>query len=239
MIPAFHPTFVFDSHEAWKPVGVEESMGAFGYEWGDLGFGAGWITPPSMPGERMVSRCVDFPAKIDHHKLGRLPPVVYRRTLIGGPLAWDQYWLWYVYNPWSVAGIGKHEGDWEFVQVGRTAERASRPVLVTCSQHHSGGKREWWTVEVEGDGSVNPVIYVAWGSHANYFAPGSQGGGLDHCDGTGLVLRPDNYVIREFGDWATWPGRWGNSTGEGKSPESPGCQGHRWTAPHLFHSGAK
>jgi hypothetical protein len=165
-----------------------------------------------------------------------LPPVGYHRTVDGGGLTWRQFWLFYLYNPWSVAGVGKHEGDWEFVQIGCTDEAGEHPVLVTGSQHHSGGKREHWACKLTAD--ARPFIYVALGSHANYFAPGVQGGGTDRCDGAGRTLGRD-VEWREFGLWASWPGRWGNSTGEGKSPESPGCQGHRWTAPHLYHSSAR
>ena len=80
-----------------------------------------------------------------------------------------------------------------------------------------------------------PVIYVARDSHAMFFAPGRHN--LDTCDGKGKRLT--DYEVREFGPWHSWPGRWGNSTGEGRSPESPGCQGIRWKAPHLFHSQAE
>jgi hypothetical protein len=215
-MPVTAPTFVFDSREQWKPCGVEESLSIFGIEW-------------PFQGDRL-----NFPNDMDPVAIGRLHPVVYTRTLPDGPLVWEQFWLWYTYNPWNVGGVGKHEGDWEFVQIGYSDFRT--PILMTCSQHHTGGKREYWTVELENE---SPVVYVARGSHANYFAAGSQGGGLDRCDGKGLVLRPDDYELRRFGPWAMWPGRWGNSTGEGQSPQSPGRQGHRWKAPHLFHSSAR
>jgi hypothetical protein len=39
--------------------------------------------------------------------------------------------------------------------------------------------------------------------------------------------------VEPFGDWVSWPGRWGGSRGRmlgrkrlGRSPRSPGCQGH-------------
>jgi hypothetical protein len=224
---SFDPIFVFDSREKWHPVGVEESLKPSSYYWQGTSrqFAKG---DPSRLNAGVD--CLDFPADM---KQSDLPPVGYHRATAGGPLVWHQYWLWSLYNPWSVAGVGRHEGDWEFVQIGVTPITDS-PVLVTASQHHSGGKREFWACELR-DG--RPVIYVALGSHANYFHAGRLGGGQDECDGKGRVL--DSIEWRDFGPWKDWPGRWGNSSGQGKSPESPGCQGKRWHAPHLFHSEAR
>lgn len=229
------PIFQFSKNEPWFPVGVEESLKAHNYEWSD-NYGPGWwkvseFTKPDQKGPPLGHRVerLNFPADM---KPPNLPPVVYHQVVEGGGLFWHQYWLWYMYNPWSVGGVGKHEGDWEFVQIGLAANET--PVLMTCSQHHSGGKREYWAVEFEDD---RPLVYVGLGSHANYFASGRQGGGIDICDNHGQRLR--DYEIREFGPWAKWPGLWGNSTGEGRSPESPGCQLARWEHPHLFHSNAK
>ena len=151
--------------------------------------------------------------------------------MAGAGLKWVQYWLWYLYNPKRVFVTGEHEGDWEFVQVGYAGEL---PVCTTCSQHHSGGSRMWWDVELR-DG--RPVVYPALGSHANYFKPVEQVPEIgDTGDGDGEVL--DSIEWRDFGPWAKWNGRWGNSTGEGKSPQSPGSQGDRWHAPQLYHSDA-
>jgi len=76
------------------------------------------------------------------------------------------------------------------------------------------------------------VIYVALGSHANFFTPGDRG--QDVANGRGKKLADIEW--RPFGGWAAWPGIWGNSTGPGRSPESPGAQGERWHAPHMFHA---
>jgi hypothetical protein len=212
------PIFVFDSEERWFPVGVEESLDAVRA-----------VVPRSFPGANNAHGVrdgvyIDFPPDM---RQPDLPPVVYHRTVGGGPLVWEQYWLWYLYNPKRYVGYGEHEGDWEFVQLGYT--RDGLAVLATASQHHTGSKREFWATEVRGG---RPVFYVARDSHANYFAPGRTL--EDIADGEGQTLR--DYELRPFGPWATWAGRWGNSRGEGKSPESPGCQEARWHAPHLYHS---
>lgn len=157
----------------------------------------------------------------------------YHRRLKGGGLDWDQYWLWYIYNPKVyVFEQGKHEGDWEFVQIGSVADT---PVCMSYSQHKGGASRMWWDVEKAGG---RPVVYVARDSHANFFGtldmPPEVG---DEADGKGPELDAIEWL--EFDDaWSTWPGRWGNSTGTGHSPQSPGSQGNRWKAPHRFHSGA-
>lgn len=228
------PVFRFSKAEQWFPVGVEESLKLFGYEWSNE-YGPGWwrVNSPTQPGQEgpplghRIER-LNFPRDMGQPDL---KPVIYHRTILGGGLVWHQYWQWYLYNPWGIGGVGKHEGDWEMVQIGVTPDPLAGPILMTCSQHHNGGKREYWSVELDEE---DPVVYIALGSHANYFAPGRQGGGIDLCDGLGLELT--DYELRDFGPWANWSGRWGNSTGEGKSPESPGQQTIRWKCPHLYHS---
>ncbi len=131
-------------------------------------------------------------------------------------------------------GVGAHEGDWEFVQVGCADPDGQRPILMTASQHQTGGKREFWMVEKTDEG--RPVIYVARDSHANYFNPGIMGV-EDETNGKGRIV--ENYEIRDFGVWADYEGRWGNSKGKGKSPLSPGQQGNRWHRPHAYHSSAR
>lgn len=210
------PIFQFAKNEKWFPVGVEESLSRYHIQW------------ERMNADFTTVRRLNFPKDM---KQPSLPTVVYHRDIEREGLVWNQYWLWYLYNPWGIAGIGPHEGDWEFVQIATTIEDEV-PVAMTCSQHHSGGRRDYWTVELYEN---RPVIYVALGSHANYFSSGNKG--IDTCDYEGY--RMSNYETREFGAWKDWPGRWGNSTGEGKSPESPGNQTLRWRTPHLFHSSAK
>jgi hypothetical protein len=88
------------------------------------------------------------------------------------------------------------------------------------------------------------VVYVAPFSHASYFEARTHWhpGGPDTPDGEGPAYRPR---IERFGTWATWPGRWGNSTGVlggrlgGRSPSSPGAQKGRWERPTSFHDQAR
>jgi hypothetical protein len=213
------PLFKLDSREHWRPQPVEtaESLAKIAGHPVDL------ATLPQAGGR------MDFPASMRDPT--DTPVVGYHRSVQAANLYWQQFWLWYLYNPWEVLGIGVHEGDWEFVQIATTDAAGQRPVLMTASQHQSGEKREFWRCELD---RGRPVIYVAIGSHAHYFTPGERG--EDQADGRGPVL--DTIEWRDFGAWASWPGLWGNSTGAGRSPESPGCQRDRWNRPHIFHGAA-
>jgi hypothetical protein len=224
------PIFVLDSHENFQPLAVESVEAApatiVGLDEEEHGNAALAALPPE--GGRM-----NFPPDPEKQEK-RLRPgfgrVGYRRELVAGGLTWVQHWLWYLYNPKQVAGAGVHEGDWEFVQVGYLGES---PICVTASRHRTAGSRMWWDVERR-DG--RPVIYVARDSHAHYFEPVENAleEWKDDADGQGEVLAELEW--KPFGGWATWPGLWGNSTGIGHSPQSPGSQGNRWNAPHRYHS---
>ncbi|HLG09395.1 MAG TPA: Vps62-related protein [Gaiellaceae bacterium] len=85
-----------------------------------------------------------------------------------------QYWLWYPYNDYSpTVPAGDlwqvHEGDWEAVSV--ILDLQGRPLVAGYSQHSEGKRRDWARVPKRG---ARPLVYVALGSHANYFAPGAN-----------------------------------------------------------------
>jgi hypothetical protein len=167
----------------------------------------------------------------------------YGRIASHGGYTWLQYWLWFYYNPKHLLGFGRHEGDWELVQLA--LDEAMEPKLVTCSQHETGEARAWPRVSKEPypDGE-HPAVYVAPFSHAVYFEPGAHPylGGIDNPDGSRAPLLPE---IEELGAWRSWPGRWGNSEGVlaelgarklgGRSPKSPARQGTRWERPSEYH----
>jgi hypothetical protein len=171
----------------------------------------------------------------------------YGRVVEDGEWLWLQYWFWEYYNPKHLLGFGRHEGDWELIQVGLDSER--QPQVVTYAQHNGGAGRAWSEVEHHPDpDGVHPVVYVAPFSHASYFEARTHWhpGGPDTPDGKGPSYLPK---IERFGPWATWPGRWGNSTGVlatlsggrlgGRSPASPGAQTGRWERPTEFHDRAE
>lgn len=225
------PVFVFDSREEFKPVAVESIEALKAKLVKSDGGDGGAVALDALPGDGGRINLPPDPEKYEGKMQAQFGKVGYRRTVKGGRLDWVQYWLWYLHNPKKVIVTGDHEGDWEFVQV---AYAGDQPVCMTASQHHSGGSRMWWELEKR-DG--RPVVYVALGSHANYFAKVDQLPEIgDKGDGKGEVL--DSFEWRDFGSWATWPGRWGNSTEAGRSPQSPGSQGERWSRPHRYHSKA-
>jgi hypothetical protein len=226
------PIFVFDSREDFLPVAVESVEAVEATLRLADGSDGGPVSLAGLPSRGGRMNFPPEPKRVEPEMEERFGRIGYRRRLEGGGLVWVQYWLWYLYNPKLVVVTGDHEGDWEFVQVGYAGEQ---PVCMTCSQHHSGGSRMWWDVERR-DG--RPVVYPARGSHANYFDPVDQLPEFgDQGNGKGEVLEAIEW--REFGQWASWPGRWGNSTGPGQSPQSPGSQGDRWSAPHRYHSKAE
>lgn len=84
-----------------------------------------------------------------------------------------QYWIWYPFNDYSsTVPPGDvwqvHEGDWESVSV--ILDLTGRPLLVALSKHCAGTRRAWAGVQRRG---ARPLVYVALGSHANYFRPGT------------------------------------------------------------------
>jgi hypothetical protein len=214
------PIFKLNSKEQWRPQAVETAER----------FGTIDGQPVQLSNLPAAGGRIDFPPTM--RDPSNTPVVGYHRVVEAANLWWHQYWLWYLYNPWEILGVGRHEGDWEFVQLGCVDEQGKRPVLMTASQHRTGEKREFWRCELD---AGRPVIYVALGSHANFFTPGDRG--EDVANGRGK--RYDDIEWREFGTWAKWRGMWGNSTGAGRSPDSPGTQRERWELPHTFHARAR
>jgi hypothetical protein len=166
----------------------------------------------------------------DPHYRSRL----YGRVVRDSERTWLQYWIWLYYNPKNLLGFGKHEGDWEMIQIG--LDPSGAPEVVTYCQHDSGEARSWEAIETEGD---RPVVYVAPLSHASYFEAKTHPYpiGIDHPYGDGPKDTPE---VEPIGPWATWPGRWGNSERViakkiGNGPPSPGHQGLKWDDPSAFH----
>jgi hypothetical protein len=223
------PIFRFDSKESFLPLAVESVEAVPAKLVTSKGREAGAVALASLPTDGGRMNFPPDPDAAERRLRGEFGGVGYRRQVEGGGLTWVQYWLWYLYNPKVFVVAGNHEGDWEFVQVGYGDQQ---PVCVTCSQHRAGGARWWWEVERR---HGRPVVYPALGSHANYFEPVDQLPEIgDQGNGKGEEL--DAIEWRDFGDWDEWPGLWGNSTGEGRSPSSPGRQGERWSAPHRYHA---
>jgi hypothetical protein len=182
--------------------------------------------------------------------LGDSADRVVGRFVIDVPFAWLQYWLFYYYND-KGGVVGRHECDWELVQVG--LDPTSRePRVVTFSQHGHPDARDWGD-GFEPEAQYGVVSYVAYKSHANYFAPGSYtirelpgpARVADHAPGDyEELIRPEVEVVDDSVGWAGWPGRWGADTAPvggpfraaGNSPAAP-CEQEAWRAPTRFHRG--
>jgi Vacuolar protein sorting-associated protein 62 len=151
---------------------------------------------------------------------------------------WLQYWFWLYYNPKNLFGFGKHEGDWEMIQLGLDAD--GQAGVLAYAQHDSGEARKADEAEwIERDGERHPVVYVSPLSHASYFESGTHPYpiGIDHPYGDG----PEAWLaVESFGDWVQWPGRWGNSERAllrqqvGNGPPSPSHQASKWSSPAAF-----
>jgi hypothetical protein len=150
------------------------------------------------------------------------------------------YWLFYFFN-FNPAEIGNHEGDWERVQVRINASSVddalkyepSRDVerfALAISRHRcdSTGNmpaRAWSGIEADG---THPVVYVGYGSHANYFEVGFKRPGhdglpctvIDNAPGQKrLQLQPVLIDCAAFSpSWLGFGGSWGQG-----GPDGP-CQ---------------
>jgi hypothetical protein len=152
---------------------------------------------------------------------------------------WLQYWCFYYYNNFQLAGpfsAGNHEGDWEMIQL--LLDATEQPTQAVFAQHKAAEAKPWSAVRKAPSSAATPLVFIARGSHAAYFAPGQHwtGAWLDNADGKGPQIDPAVVVLgdNEPG-WAVWPGHWGDtkSTGapiDSDSPKGPG--GHEeWRNP--------
>lgn len=108
---------------------------------------------------------------------GRGGDAVYGRVARTATRIVLQYWLYYYDNPLLLPPTPfglfwqSHESDWELVNV--VLDNDQQPVEAAYSQHCTGERLPWAKVEKSPRDSTHPVVYVALGSHANYFAPGT------------------------------------------------------------------
>jgi hypothetical protein len=112
--------------------------------------------------------------------LREYPRTIYARVTLDRGVLVLQYWAFYLYNDWA----NKHEADWEVVMLyfPATARGFVTPRRAVYSSHLGGLWRPWESVRklrLNGDApdaeGTHPVVYVARGSHAQYFEPDSRG----------------------------------------------------------------
>jgi hypothetical protein len=103
-----------------------------------------------------------IPGRMNQQNLSQLGYTIYFHFDSDDQYTYIQYWMFYVFNPGSV---NSHEGDWEMIQV--VLDGDLQPIATTYSQHHSGVRAGWSDVLVQDES--HPIVYVALGSHANYY----------------------------------------------------------------------
>jgi Vacuolar protein sorting-associated protein 62 len=151
---------------------------------------------------------------------------------------WLAYWFFYFYNDYDLIGdllaAGRHEGDWEMIQL-RLGEADQAPDVAVYAQHTHAEAREWKKIERVGE---RPVVYPGRGSHASYFSPGVHWTGVwfDYADGRRSAPDLSLEILRDDDRWALWPGRWGSTTPHPDdpldTPSPPGPGGHsQWSDP--------
>lgn len=150
-----------------------------------------------------------------------------------------QYWLNYYYNNW----YNNHEGDWEMVEVilGENLE----PEAAAYSQHGAAFKKNWDEAGFQKSGT-HPKVFVAEGSHANYFFEGSilhfidaaTPWGLRDKTGSESWTMPAVDMSGLSGGWADYAGRWGEAEKwwwpplvAEAGPRGPVFQGDSWDRP--------
>ena len=197
-------------------------------------------------------------------------PTAYVRYAVEKDAVFIQYWFLYYYNEFPTiqdngVGLGnRHEGDWEMVQyrfagnlgaligsANATPIEAAYAVHPASAGGPDGNRFPFSRVakELLDDGYMHPVVYIAEGSNANYFAPGIyERGALRNDDAAGPIngirVIPDIVVLpQEFGQdhWLNFDGLWGeheaNANPFDDGAHTPSNQGDRWDNPMIWSSG--
>jgi hypothetical protein len=276
LLRRFAPTLHFDALERWRPDLVDNYLRHSVVLDGNDRQAPG--TPPAEPAMNELAderkarlNPLEHGANVDTQKRSNevlrsyggdqdlaSAGVAYGRVVPEGQVLFLQYWLFYPDNP-CVLAPGRHDGDWELVQV--RAERAGndfRPTHLTLAEHGKPVNKPISSVgEIE--------VFVAVDSHACYFKEGANPiiPLSDVCEPAGTPSGKPDVVLLPIEasklDWVHWQGRWGldrgpgtwlalqlhlkrtpgifkrlNKVGAGESPPSPGHQGQSWSSPSAF-----
>jgi len=183
LLARYQPITVLDASERFAPTSVDGFVA--GSELQQLDSGGAYQAVPAGPAGLPVhgdgwrldrSGCVPFTglAAVACYDAGDTgPSTVYGRYEVRAGTIVLQYWLFYEFNFWSLQYPPTnlvwqaHEGDWEVVSI--VLDDKETPLEAAYSQHCTGQRRDWATVQKLGD---HPLVFVAAGSHANLFAPG-------------------------------------------------------------------
>ncbi len=247
LLAAYQPVTRFDPAESFGPTSVESFISDADLE--RLDASGNWVVvdanpePGNLPGPGTGTWRLNQDSCSPAAPLGGLAcyaagwqrgsgaSTVYGRVVRAGGRIVLQYWYFYYDDVYSYF-YPAHEGDWEVLNVVLSADE--QPVEVGYSQHCLGQRRAWADTPRLG---THPLVYVAVGSHANYFSPGAHPldarcvppqvfailarlGLPGPADRTGLgeLAGPQQAggvvtTIHEIGDgvhqWESFPGFWG------------------------------
>lgn len=171
---------------------------------------------------------------------------VYAHVVNTGTQTVIQYWLFYAFNN---GPLNDHQGDIEVVEIFLDST-TDTPKTALYSQHFAGQNAGWGDVEKVDN---HPVVYVAQGSHANYFRPyqGKIGLENDIVGSDGITINPIDPRIVMLGEhnshpsgqgWLDYGGRWGywgtqEEVALGRAgPYGPvfNQDGTRWAQPQAY-----
>jgi hypothetical protein len=257
LLAKYQPVTYFDQHEQFRPTTVETFIADSTLERFNPATGTFVIVDPDPHPDTLPSSGAGWRLNQQGCNLALglageacyaaawsshdAPGTVYGRVVRTDNRVVIQYWYFYYDDFYSYTSPPSdtiwqtHEGDWEVVSVVLNADEV--PLYVGYSQHCLGERRAWSkTPRREGH---HPVVYVALGSHANYFEPGTHPWNrtclpqpvIDFFTAAGLSL-PDDHMSAEnapaagpasFGaeetavqrvnssspSWLAFPGTWG------------------------------
>jgi hypothetical protein len=163
-----------------------------------------------------------------------------------------QYWFFYVFNDFG----NPHEGDWEMIQLDFDAATAAqaltrKPTAVGYSQHEGAERADWGDEKLNVVGGTHPVVFVADGSHANFFdsalfvgRSAEEGVGCDDTRGPHTTVIPIVRTIpsaaaaaRATYPWIAFEGRWGElQPAFFNGPTGPNMK-PQWTEPITWSLG--
>ena len=217
------------------------------------------IIPPAL---RLYMKLLTSQALAEYKDISGEKRIYYARKTEDAGYIVLQYWFFYAYNSWgSYSGFGPlsgganvHEGDWEMISIF-LKPGADKPEYAAYSAHHDSGDKVtmlWENVPKDPENG-HPIVYVALGSHANYFKSGlilRELGFVDMTSNKGKHIGPGQDIkwetpfILDDANLPVWisnyAGNWGLDSAlpfNGFSgPEGPAFQGDKWEHPVTWET---